>query len=159
MTSIMNGELCAQRVGVKSVVVGSVLCRTHPWVAGQRGYTLVEVMIVMTIVAAITATIGISAFAVLEKMNIKNTELKLKKVSNKAQEFYAYHAPNRLPESIDDLVEPPDGVAPFLTPDDTRDAWGTPILFERSGHTGYLLRSVGPDGAEGTEDDIELKGS
>jgi len=67
----------------------------------------------------------------------------------------------KLPDSLSDLVEP-DGsktwVGPYVGGKFPRDAWGKQIQYRVLGVKDFELRSVGPDGVEGTSDDM-VKGT
>jgi len=57
-----------------------------------------------------------------------------------------------------DIVELTDALAPTYMADVVRlDAWGRQLIFTPVG-TGYKLSSAGPDGKEGTSDDIVIQG-
>lgn len=123
----------------------------------RRGMTLVEIMIVLTILAGIMVTVGVFAFDALDRANIKNTQLKLRKVAQKVQEYYAFKTPNEMPDSLDNLVNPPGGEPPYLKQEDVQDAWGREMSFERKGDRSFVIRSAGPDGDDGSQDDIILE--
>lgn len=57
-----------------------------------------------------------------------------------------------LPQRLEDLSAA--GLRPYLGTD---DEWGRPIEFSRSGND-FELRSVGPDGRFGTDDDLRVRG-
>ncbi len=104
--------------------------RLRRWMNNNRGMTLVEILIVLTILSAIMAVVGVVAFNQLAKAQIKETELRLAKVSNKLQEFYAFNSPPTLPDALSDLVTPPGGErGVFLTHEQLR---GGGILFVAS---------------------------
>jgi len=58
----------------------------------------------------------------------------------------------RLPDSIDDLTNPINDRTPLLKKEGLVDAWGHAFLYTRQGQT-FEVRSAGPDGQMGTEDD------
>ena len=123
----------------------------------RRGMTLVEIMIVLTILAGIMVAVGVVAFDQLDKANIKTTKVKLVKIDNKIQEYYAFQSPAGMPDSLQSLVSPPGGEPAYLKEDDLKDAWGQEITMSLSGRK-YELTSPGPDGANGGTDDITHEG-
>jgi general secretion pathway protein G len=123
----------------------------------RKGMTLVEIMIVLTILAGIMVTVGVVAFDQLKKANIKTTQVKLRKLSGQIQQYYAFQTPPALPESLQDLVNPPGNEGSYVKDTDLKDAWGNDILYEKSGSREYKVISAGPDGSSGTEDDIEFE--
>lgn len=126
----------------------------HRFKHDRRGMTLVEIMIVLTILAGIMVTVGVFAFDALDRARIQDSKLKLKKVSSKIQEYYAFQSPSALPDSIDNLANPPGGEPAYLKPEDLKDPWGRDIQYTRNGNRSYTLRSAGPDGQDGSQDDI-----
>ncbi len=125
-------------------------------VANRKGMTLVEIMIVLTILAGIMVAVGVVAFDQLDKANIKTTQVKLQKISSKVQEYYAFQSPSAMPDGMSDLTSPPGGEPPYLQETDTKDAWGRDISISVSGRS-YTISSAGPDGAEGGKDDVILE--
>lgn len=61
---------------------------------------------------------------------------------------------HRLPHSLEDVL--PSGVALDPLDDPRNDAWGRPIVLELV-EAGYSLRSAGPDGVLGSEDDLTIR--
>ena len=123
----------------------------------RRGMTLVEIMIVLTILAGMMVAVGVVAFDQLDKANIKTTTVKLVKIDNKIQEYYAFQSPAAMPDSLQSLVSPPGGEPAYLKENDLKDAWGQEISMSLSGRK-YELSSPGPDGASGGSDDITHEG-
>jgi general secretion pathway protein G len=121
-----------------------------------RGMTLVEIMIVLTILAGIMVAVGVVAFDQLKKGNIKTTDVKLRKLSGQIQQYYAFQTPPVLPDSLQDLLNPPNNEGAYVKDTDLKDAWGNDILYEKNGTREYKLVSPGADGSAGTEDDREF---
>lgn len=62
----------------------------------------------------------------------------------------AYHQQNgSLPPTLDDLD---------LDPRILRDGWDRPFIYELDDKGGFVIRTIGADGVEGTADDFELEG-
>lgn len=120
----------------------------------NRGMTLVEIMIVLTILSSMMVAVGVYAFDALERAKIKETGLRLNKIDAKVQEYYAFVSPSALPDSLESLVNPPGGEPAYLKEVDIKDAWGRDIVYSRTGDRDYELRSAGSDGSDGNEDDI-----
>ena len=68
----------------------------------------------------------------------------------KAINIYAMEHSDKLPDSLDVLVESDDSL---LGKEFLLDSWGEPIGYEHNGH-GFVLKSSGPDRKMGTADDI-----
>lgn len=91
-----------------------------------------------------------------DKDMVKISQLELKRVANLVHQYELYQEPSALPDTLDQLVHPPEGQPDFAKPKDLLDVWGNPIRYERDGET-FTLTSPGPDGQDGTEDDLSLK--
>jgi hypothetical protein len=72
----------------------------------------------------------------------------LKKIETSVKVYY--NEKDRLPAAITDLTG-------YLEPDDFNDAWGKPITYAALDETLFRLHSSGPDGKDGTEDDINVE--
>lgn len=134
--------------------------------AARGGFTLIEVLLVIAIIALL------AAFVVPSFINVQSgAEIDLTRslVSSGgpvagALELYRINV-GRYPEELRELVERPqdDDLAarwrgPYITNlDDLRDAWGRDLNYRYPGEVNqdrYDLWSNGPDGQEGTDDDI-----
>ena len=115
----------------------------------RKGMTLIEIMIVVTLMVAIMGLIGYNVIGQADKANdgLAMTQLKGFK---EGISMYRVHY-KKVPEKLDDLVNPPDG-RPIVEeiPD---DPWGNPYVFEKTGNK-IKLYSTGSDGLPNTEDDI-----
>jgi hypothetical protein len=71
-----------------------------------------------------------------------------------------YHQANgRLPD-FQDYISLTDVLSPtYMVPLIRLDSWRNPLSISRSGPGSVELRSAGPDGKLGTEDDIKLAGT
>lgn len=120
----------------------------------RRGMTLVEILIVLSILAAVMVTVGVVAFNQLDNAKRQETKVKLGKIAGQVQTYATLQTPPTLPDGLKDLVEPPNGLKPLLKESDTKDAWGQDIAYTKRGNRSYELRSPGADGQDGNDDDI-----
>jgi general secretion pathway protein G len=115
---------------------------------GQSGMTLIEIMIVMVIMALIAAGAGFAIVPQLTKAKIKSTQQDAKAIGA-AAEMYLAESNTGCP-SVDKLVE-----AKILNKKNhTKDAWDNEFTIECD-EDGPVVRSAGPDGQMGNDDDIE----
>lgn len=140
----------------------------------SRGFTLVEVLLVLVIIGLLAGVAFFTIGGTQEKAKKQTTELKLKKVAGAVNRFQM--ATQKLPPTeggLDMLVAAPDAETypgwdgPYLAAEDLVDAYGERINYENleeaggveTGETGgakYRLWSNGPNkqNDQGDQDDI-----
>ncbi|MHC4093834.1 MAG: type II secretion system major pseudopilin GspG [Planctomycetota bacterium] len=141
--------------------------------ASRRGFTLIEVLLVVLILVML-AGVGIFALSgTREGARKDTTKLKLEQIASALDAFnmHMYRYPTEeeglgalrtKPEDSDDEAPNADWRGPYLT-EDPKDAWGQDINFqpveagsdEASQGLKYKLWSNGPDKQSETEDDIK----
>lgn len=109
---------------------------------GRRGFTLVEIMVVVVIIAMLATMATFKYMQVKDDADIKTTRTLLTKTVNDLNLYKLKH--NRYPASIESMV--PDYYDAVPT-----DAWGNPIDVV----AGPRVVSRGPDGVAGTADDMK----
>jgi general secretion pathway protein G len=118
--------------------------------ANQRGMTLVEIMIVVTIMASIMGVVGFFVFGALDKANEKEAQIEVNNYKQMVESYYLTTDPHQMPDSLDDLEQA------NLTEEVTNDPWGNEYIYRKNGRE-FEIISAGADGQEGTEDDISSK--
>ncbi len=121
--------------------------------AAQRGMTIVELMIVMTIIASIMGVIGFSVFGALGNADKRTTAIEINKMTEMVNTYYMSSSPRQFPNSLEDLATGPSR----LTEKINKDAWGNDYIFKKISNREFEILSAGPDGSEGTEDDISSR--
>ena len=114
--------------------------------------SLVEVLIVLTIMASIAGVVGFFAVGALEESQIREAKIEVGNLDQMIQQYMIMGSPPKLPEQLEDLTKGRNPVTKKV-PD---DPWGKPYVYRKSGSREYELFSAGPDGQEGTEDDIRM---
>jgi general secretion pathway protein G len=113
----------------------------------REGMTLVEIMIVMVIMALVTAAASFAILPRLKDARVKATQQDAKKIASAAEMYLSEHEDC---PTVDKLVE-----AKIMSKKNrTADAWDHPYTIECD-EDGAVVRSAGPDGNMGTDDDIE----
>lgn len=113
----------------------------------QQGMTLMEIMIVMVIMALIAAGASFAIFPQMKKAKIKQTGTDAKTIASAAS---MYMAENDECPTVETLVS--DKILNKST--NTKDAWDNDFVIECD-EDGATVRSAGPDGQMGSDDDIE----
>jgi general secretion pathway protein G len=113
----------------------------------REGMTLVEIMIVMVIMALVTAAASFAILPRLRDARVKATQQDAKKIASAAEMYMSEHEDC---PTVEKLVE-----AKIMSKKNrTADAWDHPYTIECD-EDGAVVRSGGPDGQMGTDDDIE----
>jgi len=144
MTNMMNNLLARRRRGMPSAR------------RSDRGFTLVEMLVVITIIALIMALVGPRVLNYLTDAKIKTAKIQIASFEN-ALDLYYLDA-NRYPstsEGLRALVERPGGTVvwtgPYLKGNTVpNDPWGKPYVYRSPGEHGpYDIMSYGADGQQG----------
>lgn len=125
----------------------------HAQLANTRGMTLIEIMIVITIMASIMGVVGFYVVGALDDANKKEAQIQMGNFKSQLDMYYMKTDPNEYPNNLEQLVEQ------NLVQEIPADPWGEPYVYRRTSRTEFTLKSKGPDTSEGTEDDIVLGGS
>ncbi|MFB6375917.1 MAG: type II secretion system protein GspG [Bradymonadaceae bacterium] len=124
--------------------------------ASPRGMTLVEIMIVITIMASIMGVVGFYVFGTLNQAQSKNARMGIEKLSQMCQTYsMMYSSDSSVPDSLDQLTQ---GQNPLVkNKSELKDPWGNKYVYEKKGAQNYVIYSAGPDGQPGTKDDVHPK--
>ncbi|HEV3395528.1 MAG TPA: type II secretion system major pseudopilin GspG [Xanthobacteraceae bacterium] len=123
---------------------------------GERGFTLVEILVVITIIGLIMALVGPRVIGYLGTAKVKAAKIQIESFSS-ALDLYYLDA-GRYPSSSEGLAalaQRPGGAAawngPYLKGAAVpNDPWGHPYLYRSPGEHGpYDIVSYGADGQEG----------
>jgi general secretion pathway protein G len=135
--------------------------------SGQDGFTLVEMLVVITIIGLIMGLIGPRVLSYLSESKVKTARIQLQSFSSALDLFYldAGRFPSTA-EGLAALVRRTPGVAawngPYLKGGNVpSDPWSHPYVYRSPGEHGpYDIVSYGADGQEGgsgTSADISLE--
>jgi general secretion pathway protein G len=133
---------------------------------GEDGFTLVEMLVVITIIGMIMALVGPRVLTYLTESKVKAAHIQIQSFASALDLFYldAGRFPSSA-EGLDALVRPTTGVTawngPYLRGSTVpNDPWGTPYIYRSPGERSpYDLISLGSDrqeGGTGSAADISL---
>ena len=113
----------------------------------EAGASLIEIMIVVTIMAAIMGVAGYYLIGASDRSNIGLAESELGTLKGAVEQYYTLF--NGYPESLNDLADPPNG--PPIMEEIPNDPWGNEYKYDK-GSDAVVLSSAGPDGSHGNDD-------
>ena len=130
--------------------------RPHATLQGgrQRGFTILEIVIVFILIAGIMAFVGPKIFEQMNKAKSSEARIRMQSLAGNI-EIYKLEV-GRYPENLGALVKQPGGVdkwnGPYAKDSDLKDAWGNDYRYSIPGtNKAYDLVSPGADGKEGGE--------
>ncbi len=118
----------------------------------QRGFTILEIVIVFILLAGIMAFIGPKIFQQMGRAKSQEARIRIQQLAGQI-EMYKLEV-GRYPENLQALVQQPAGTdkwnGPYAKPDDLKDAWGNDYIYRVPGtNKPFDLISLGADGKEG----------
>lgn len=126
--------------------------------AGQRGMTLIEIMIVIAIIGGLMAVLGTTAFNKLKQSRVDNAKIQIRQLSEALQSYNL--SCNTYPsteQGLEALVTSPGAEAcsnwgpdAYVKASMLKDPWGRPFFYESDGGT-FNVISLGEDKKEGGE--------
>jgi len=129
----------------------------------RKGFTMIEVMAVLIILGLLATLVVTKVASKIDQARVTTTKANLKALHSAVNQFKM--DTNRFPsddKGLIDLIEQPPDVdiwepGGYLeTTEIPTDGWGNDFIYELYPESGkpFVIRSSGPDGEEGTEDDL-----
>ncbi|HMO86483.1 MAG TPA: type II secretion system major pseudopilin GspG [Lacipirellulaceae bacterium] len=130
--------------------------------ADRRGFTLMEVLLVLIILVVIGSIVAPNVFGAKEAADIKAATAQVGFIKRACRDYYLNMS--KYPSSLDDLTTRPSDSAeaekwgrPYLEEKLKPDPWGNAYQYASPGKRNsdsFDVWSTGPDGQDGTDDDI-----
>ncbi len=121
----------------------------------QRGFTLLEMLIVLALLALIMGlVVGPQVYDMFAEGQEKVAQTEVKSLQNQSYIRWQMKNPGKqCPDSMDELAK-------LAGKKEAKDPWGRAYIMRcgdqaPEGSNGLGILSVGPDGKEGTDDDIK----
>jgi len=126
--------------------------------AAARGMTLIEIMVVLVIIGLIATAVGVNVVKQREEANLQKAKSDVQNIASQGVDAYRVMR-GRFPSTEEGLgVLVKEG---FLRANNDKgsltDPWGNEYVYLYPGQKnadGYDVKSKGPDGQPGTQDDI-----
>ena len=119
----------------------------RPPAARQRGFSLIEIIIVVVLIAAIVAFAASRILGGSDRAKVNLAKSQLQTIAQKVQSYEM--DTGTLPAELDDLVTDPGAVGwlgPYARTADLNDPWNEPIRYTVPGQAGpFGLLSLGAD--------------
>ncbi|MCC9608222.1 type II secretion system major pseudopilin GspG [Blastopirellula sp. JC732] len=126
----------------------------------RRGFTLLEVLLVLVILVILASFAGVAIFRAYDQAKGDSVKVQVEML-NQACKQYMLNV-GQPPQALQDLVSAPAGSTkwkgPYLEKALPEDAWGNQFKYEVVNGMPRVF-SAGPDGVEGTDDDVPTKES
>lgn len=116
----------------------------------DSGFTLVELMVVISIIAVLAAIVGYNVLGSVDEGNVAAAKAQIKQFETSLVAYKIRF--KKFPESLDGLVNPPSGDPIMTSKSIPLDPWNNPYQYQLEGSRKYVIISLGADGAPGGED-------
>lgn len=124
----------------------------------QRGFSLIEILIVVALIAVIAGMVANQVFGGQDKAKYKLAQTDITSLSAKVGQFEM--DVGDLPQRLEDLISSPGNakgwLGPYIKEGSLKDPWNTPYEYRVSGRT-FTITSYGADkkpGGAGVDADI-----
>jgi prepilin-type N-terminal cleavage/methylation domain-containing protein len=104
----------------------------------RSAFTLMEVLIVMSIIVIIAGLGGVYVFRAFEDAKKSAAQATAYSIASAAQQYNIRF--KNYPETLDQLVSPPDGQQPYVDPASLIDPWGGRFQYDPSGQRNNHLK-------------------
>jgi len=121
--------------------------------SGQGGFTLIEIMVVIVILGLLATLVVPNVLGMSEEAKREKARTDVHTIASEVTRYKILN--NKLP-TIEDLTTP-DAKGKAFIENMTKDPWDHDYVIRELERGNFEVISFGPDGNEGTEDDISSK--
>ena len=118
----------------------------------QRGFTLIELMVVIVILGGLIALVGPNIIRNVERSRIETARAQMARMGEAVQMFHLEN--KRLPDTLETLTEVDDTLGEPLLDYIPSDPWDQDYDYRQLTRRKYEIICCGPDQECGTEDDL-----
>jgi general secretion pathway protein G len=123
--------------------------------SAQAGFTLVEIMVVIVILGLLATLVVQNVVGASDEARIQTAKTNCSTIAQSVRLYRAQKG--KLPESLSVLAEKDEKGSSYIE-ELPKDPWDNDfILREGNNRNDWEILSMGPDGAENTDDDISSK--
>ncbi len=135
------------------------------WLRNIKGFTLIEIMIVLAIVGMLFSFVGVNLMSKFKESKVQGAKIQIASLQQALQAYYL--SSNMYPstaQGLDALLKKPSvGKVPASYPDGgflgkktlPKDPWANEYRYVCEDNQNFSLSSMGPDGQPDTDDDIK----
>ncbi len=127
----------------------------------RRGFTLLEVLLVLAILVILTSTVGYYVIGAQKKANMRAASVQINLIEKLLQDYHIDIGSFPTTEQgLGALSAAPAGLpnnkwaGPYAEKVIPPDPWGNPYQYELTGAESFHIWSWGPDGSDGSGDEI-----
>jgi general secretion pathway protein G len=117
----------------------------------QGGFSLVEILIVVALIAVIGGFVARQVFGGQDKAKANLAKAQIQTLVGKIEQYQLDNG--GAPTSLEDLVRQPSGsrswLGPYAKEADVKDPWGRAFLYQTGGDVDFEIISLGKDGKPG----------
>jgi general secretion pathway protein G len=120
----------------------------------EKGFTLIELMVVITILGLLASITSVAVLNKLKAAKIETTKMSMRGIKHGIQTYYMRK--NRVPSELKDLCGPDgDEERDLEMEEPPTDGWGNEFVYAPRDKKNYDLMSLGSDGTEGGDGDAK----
>jgi len=118
----------------------------------RAGFSAIELLMVIVIMGILVGVAAVKFVGMGKKARISATRMSIENIGTAVEMFETENG--SFPSSLKQLTLATEERGPLIDEDSLADSWGNEFQYKQVGQFEYEIRSAGPDGQMGTEDDL-----